>query len=64
MGSEMVIGVDLGGTHLRTALVDLTGNILRRQKTATGIALGVATHHTKVDCRVHGADRSGKGLCR
>jgi glucokinase len=41
MGSEMVIGVDLGGTHMRTALVDRTGNILRRQKTATSIALGV-----------------------
>ena len=46
MGSEMVIGVDLGGTHMRTALVDLTGNILRRQKTTTSIALGV-THTTQ-----------------
>jgi glucokinase len=41
MGREMVIGVDLGGTHMRTALVDHTGNILRRQKAASGISFGV-----------------------
>ena len=41
MRNEMVIGVDLGGTHMRTALIDLSGNILRRQKTATDISHGV-----------------------
>lgn len=46
MGSEMVIGVDLGGTHLRTALVDSTGKILRRRKTTADIVLGAA-HATR-----------------
>jgi glucokinase len=53
MDSEMVIGVDLGGTHMRTALVDLAGGILRRQKTSTGIARGVeqTTHRLIAECR-------------
>jgi glucokinase len=40
MDCEMVIGVDLGGTHMRTALVDEAGNIVRRRKTATSISFG------------------------
>ena len=53
MDSEMVIGVDLGGTHLRTALVDRSGSILRRQRTATDIALGVehTTQKLVAECR-------------
>jgi glucokinase len=39
-GTRMVIGVDLGGTHLRTALVDRSGNLLRRRRTTTDIAFG------------------------
>jgi len=53
MDNEMVIGVDLGGTHMRTALVDGTGSILRRQKTATSISLGVrqTTQRLIAECR-------------
>ena len=40
MVREMVIGVDMGGTHLRTALVDRGGNIVFRRKTGTAAALG------------------------
>ena len=41
MVGEMVIGVDLGGTNMRTALIDQAGNIIRRQTTATAISSGV-----------------------
>ena len=53
MGSEMVIGVDLGGTHLRTALIDRSGTILRRQRTTAGIAFGVdhTTQKLVAECR-------------
>jgi|WetSurMetagenome_2_1015567.scaffolds.fasta_scaffold01556_2 glucokinase len=53
MGNHMVIGVDLGGTHLRTALVDLSGNLLERRKTTTDIALGVTQTAQKLvdECR-------------
>jgi glucokinase len=49
----MVIGVDLGGTHMRTALVDLTGSILRRRKTATDISSGAqrTTRRLIEECR-------------
>jgi glucokinase len=40
MERDLVIGVDMGGTHLRTALVDRDGKIIRRRKTETAIALG------------------------
>jgi len=40
MRKDLVIGVDLGGTHLRTALVDRVGNVLCRRKTETAVALG------------------------
>ncbi|MFP5213663.1 MAG: ROK family protein [Acidobacteriota bacterium] len=36
----MFIGVDIGGTHLRTALVDGSGKILVRRRTKTEIRLG------------------------
>jgi glucokinase len=53
MGNHMVIGVDLGGTHMRTALIDLQGNILRRQKATTDISLGVqqTTQKLIAECR-------------
>jgi glucokinase len=53
MSNEMFIGVDLGGTHMRTALVDQAGSILRRQKTATGISFGVrqTTQRLIAECR-------------
>lgn len=41
MERDLVIGVDLGGTHLRTALVDREGSILLRGKIETAAALGV-----------------------
>ena len=53
MTSKMVIGVDLGGTHLRTALVDVSGRILRRRRTTADIAFG-AEHTTRkliAECR-------------
>ncbi len=66
MGNEMVIGVDLGGTHLRTALVDHTGSIVRRQKTATSIALGVehTTRRLIAECRaqVEAAQERGAAI--
>ena len=60
----MVIGVDLGGTHMRTALIDLTGRLLRRQKTATDISLGVqqTTQRLIAECRAQmDAAREGGG---
>jgi len=36
---HMVIGVDLGGTHLRAALVNEDGRLLARERTASGSAL-------------------------
>ena len=53
MGNEIVIGVDLGGTHMRTALIDRSGNILRRQRTATDISHGVeqTTQRLIAECR-------------
>lgn len=36
MGEPWLIGVDIGGTHLRAALVDDEGRIRGRSKTATG----------------------------
>lgn len=35
MEGSQFIGVDMGGTHLRAALVDEDGEIRRRTKTAT-----------------------------
>jgi len=35
--SDLFIGIDLGGTHLRGALVDSKGNILKSQKKAVGM---------------------------
>ena len=54
MANEMVIGVDLGGTHMRTALVDSRGTILRRRKTATDISSGVQQTAQRLiaECRV------------
>lgn len=40
MADEMYVGADIGGTHLRTALVDREGKILRQRKTATDIRHG------------------------
>ncbi|MHC1743329.1 MAG: ROK family protein [Syntrophobacteraceae bacterium] len=40
MDSSLFIGVDIGGTHLRTALVDETGQIHHRTRTTTGIEAG------------------------
>lgn len=40
MVRELAIGVDLGGTHLRTALVDRGGNIVLRRRTGSAGALG------------------------
>lgn len=41
MERDMVIGVDVGGTHLRTALVDREGSILLRGRIETAAAAGV-----------------------
>ncbi len=35
MEEDLVIGIDIGGTHLRTALVDRTGKILQQGKTSS-----------------------------
>ena len=40
MSGEMFIGVDIGGTHARAALVEETGKLLHQSKIATDIALG------------------------
>jgi glucokinase len=36
MSSGLCIGVDIGGTHMRAALVDVSGKIVLRRKTSTG----------------------------
>ena len=53
MGNKMVIGVDLGGTHLRTALVDLAGTMVRRRRTTADIACGAEHTARKLiaECR-------------
>ncbi len=65
MNNEMVIGVDLGGTHLRTALVDRGGRIIRRQRTTTSIALGAATTARRLiaECREQVAAAGTLGCC-
>lgn len=40
MKNELSIGVDIGGTHMRTALIDGHGKILKYQKTLTDISRG------------------------
>lgn len=40
MARPMVLGVDLGGTHMRVALVDQKGEILRREKAMVHIDRG------------------------
>ena len=42
MKRKIYIGSDIGGTHMRTALVDESGSILKRQKTKTDISLGAS----------------------
>jgi glucokinase len=61
MGEEMVIGVDLGGTNMRTALIDHTGNIIRRQTAATAISSGVrqTTLRLIAECQAQ-MDAAGK----
>lgn len=53
MGNEMVIGVDLGGTHLRTALVDLAGKVRCRRRTTADIGFGAEHTSRKLiaECR-------------
>lgn len=34
---ELAIGVDLGGTHLRVALIDQEGNVVRKEKVVVGV---------------------------
>lgn len=40
MKKQFYIGADIGGTHMRTALVDRKGNIIEYQKTLTEISRG------------------------
>lgn len=40
MGEPMVLGIDLGGTHMRVAVVDSNGEILRLGKIHSNIHLG------------------------
>lgn len=40
MQKQFYIGADIGGTHMRTALVDRQGNIVEVQKIPTDISLG------------------------
>ena len=40
MGRDVAIGIDLGGTQLRVALVDSSGRIIIRKATATDVAGG------------------------
>ena len=60
------IGVDLGGTNVRAAIVDEKGNILEMKKTATEINLGTAHVMTKIKDLIRSLDgyekTSGIGL--
>ncbi len=42
MEKKTVIGIDVGGTHMRSALVDSRCTILQRRRTTTEISLGTA----------------------
>lgn len=48
MQKSVFIGIDLGGTHLRTALVNRSGKILESRKTKIRIDLGVEAASGKV----------------
>ena len=50
------IGVDLGGTNVRAAIVDEKGNILEMKKTATEINLGTAHVMTKIKDLIRSLD--------
>ena len=60
------IGVDLGGTNVRAAIVDEKGNILEMKKTATEINKGTAHVMTKIKDLIRSLDgyekTSGIGL--
>jgi glucokinase len=70
---ECAIGIDLGGTHLRAALVDREGNILAHQRVRTHAAEGpdavigrilelISTvHATHPDATVHGVGVAAPG---
>jgi len=53
MANEMLIGVDLGGTHMRSALVDVEGQIILRRKTLSENSSGArrATERLIEECR-------------
>ena len=60
------IGVDLGGTNVRAAIVDEKGNILEMKKTATEINKGTTHVMTKIKDLIRSLDgyekTSGIGL--
>ncbi len=67
MEEELVIGIDIGGTHLRTALVDRSGKILRQSKSSS-LALGgprPISERLISECRllIETAARWGKRVC-
>ncbi|NSW86736.1 MAG: ROK family protein [Syntrophobacteraceae bacterium] len=53
MGKKTVIGIDVGGTHMRSALVDSRCTILQRRRTTTEQSLGTAhvSHKLVLECR-------------
>lgn len=40
MTRQMVLGVDIGGTHMRTALVEASGGLVHQDRTGSGFDLG------------------------
>lgn len=63
MNDHLSIGVDIGGTHMRTALVDARGKMIKHQKILTGISAGAK--HTSLrlveECRRLMAEAAGHG---
>jgi glucokinase len=64
MSKSAFIGVDIGGTHLRSALVDSSGIILESRRTETRIDLGAGSASEKlaVQCKDLAKSAMDRGL--
>lgn len=65
MGTDIVMGGDIGGTHMRIALVDGGGKILHLSKTATDVQAGVSdvVNRLALQCKEALSVAARMGMC-